>query len=257
MRQKKEKKENSERWLLTYADLITLLMILFILLYAMSTVSEDKYEQLSDSLSGSLGSGASVIGGTNGGSGIFGDGTPEIETPTTANTIEDESPDNSTQTEEVTESEQADMEDLKGEIDDILSAYNDDGSMSSSLENSGLVITFRDNVFFDSGDDTLKDDMKSSLNQIATLLNKIKNPILIEGYADNVPVKNYKFSSNWQLSAIRAANVVQYLDEAVHVDGSRLSAIGYGENRPVSTNDTPKGRSQNRRINITILYNHK
>jgi len=279
MRKKKEKKENSERWLLTYSDLITLLMILFILLYAMSAVSEVKYEQLANSLSGSLGSGSSIFQGTEGvldsGSSVLGGGalatdtvtqtienttentTEDTTEDTTENTTEDTGSNNSIQTGDTATgiTEQADMEKLKTHIDNILSKYNADGDIGSYLGESGLVITFSDNVFFDSGEDTLKDKMKSSLDQITVLLNKIDNLILIEGNADNVPVKNSKFSSNWQLSTIRAANVVQYLVEVGHINGTRLSAIGYGEYRPVASNDTEKGRSKNRRIDITILYN--
>lgn len=98
--------------------------------------------------------------------------------------------------------------------------------------------------------------MKKGLSQIARLLNKVNNPIVIEGYTDNIPIsKSNTYSSNWQLSAARAANVAEYLSEVENVDGTRISAIGFGEYRPTASNATVEGRNKNRRVDITVLYN--
>lgn len=258
MRQKKPSKENSERWLLTYSDMITLLMVLFVLLYAMSSVNSDKYEQLSVSLN-------SAFGGSNG---ILKDTASISSDSGTKNT--GENGDASKDINKIKQASaanlkdvqlqkrittQADMEKLKAYVDAILKEYKLGRIVSTSVKVTGLVITFPDNVFFDSGSDTLKDDMKIGLNQITVLFNKIDNSILIEGYTDNVPIiKGSKYASNWQLSALRASNVVQFLVDSCQIKGSRLSATGHGENNPVASNSTKEGKSKNRRIELTILY---
>ncbi len=263
----KPKKENNERWLLTYSDLITLLMILFVLLYAISNVDQQKYEQLSDSLNQALGEnnvlkgGDSVLPGDGGNtvdlginkgmdSGDGGDDSSAIgslTTPVPTMGAADGIPRSLVTAE--------DMKAFQEFIDEILDEMNMGVSVGTSMEERGLIITFKNDVFFDSGKDTLTEDMKSSLEKIARLLNKVDNSIVIEGHTDNVPIGlGSKFSSNWQLSAARAANVAQYLAEKGLVDGVRMSAVGYGEYRPVESNDTNSGRSKNRRVDIIILF---
>ncbi|WP_312496414.1 OmpA/MotB family protein, partial [Anaerosporobacter sp.] len=97
--------------------------------------------------------------------------------------------------------------------------------------------------------------MKRALDIIAVKLNEIDNDILVKGFTDNIPIKDSVFSSNWQLSAFRVANVVQYLVENTQVDGTRLMAVGCGENDPIASNDTVKGRNKNRRIEMIIVAN--
>ncbi len=285
----KQKKENSERWLLTYSDLITLLMILFILLFAMSNVDKEKYAQLSESLGSSMGQGAGIFSGSDGviedggGDNIVDIGTPKGEgdgkndgniTVSEAPSATPEPNDNEVSTTPVPTKQpesgglkdmqdiggsldsQSDMKNLENYVNDILKDMGVGMSASTRLTESGLMISFNNDVFFDSGQDVLKEGMKSGLNDIAKLLNKIDNSIIIEGHTDNVPVgKGNKYVSNWQLSAARAANVANYLVEQEKVDGSRISAIGYGEYRPIASNDTKEGRNQNRRVDIIILYN--
>lgn len=273
---KKQKKENSERWLLTYSDLITLLMILFILLFAMSNVSQDKYEVLSESLSESLGEGAGIFKGSDsvlpeGGGDIIVDigvkNNDEQEPKPTASATATEEP-----TPEVTKAATDttnDMTEFSGSLSDtddmkkfdeylknILEDMDIGEYASTTLSDNGLKISFANDVFFDSGKDILKQEMKQGLAEIALLLNKIDNDITIEGHTDNIPIsKNNQFTSNWQLSAARAANVAQYLWEKEGVEGSRITAAGFGEFRPVTSNNTKEGRSKNRRVDIIILYN--
>lgn len=251
MLQKKKKavKDNRERWLLTYSDLMNLLMILFILLYAMSNISEEKYEQLAQSLNHTFG-GDSIL---NGSDGVLPGGTVP-KNPLASESPEDIDDDGSQGSTVKTIRSAKDMENLKTDIDKILEEYHAGNSIGSSLNDEGLVLFFQDNIFFDSGQDTLKSEMENGLDKIAGLLNKIDNSILVEGYTDNIPIQNSRFSSNWQLSSIRAANVAQYLEDYGKIDSSRLSAIGYGKNHPIASNDTESGRSQNRRINLVILY---
>jgi len=268
MRQKKPSKDNSERWLLTYSDLITLLMVLFVLLYAMSNVNTEKYKQLAVSLGSAFGGSTGILQNTaaisesegkNNPGGANGDATKQTNAVTQGNAgnAGDTGDAGGVQLEQRI-TEQSDMQKLKEYIDEVLTQNNLSSVVSTSVQVTGLVISFPSSVFFDSGADVLKDDMKKSLSQITVILNKIDNSILVEGNTDNVPIKmGSKYSSNWQLSALRAANVVQYLVESGNVNGARLSAIGYGENHPVADNATLEGRNKNRRIELAILYDSK
>lgn len=268
MKMQKKKSENSERWLLTYSDLITLLMILFILLYAMSNVNQEKYDELAGSLSDSLGNGSN--GSLNGSvsvlpgglSVLLGDGAVlpggnSEESDNTDNTTDlndGSNADNGITADQSQNSSTKDqMETLNDDINKIITENDLDQDITTNSYEDGLVITFPSSVFFDSGNAVLKDTMKRALDIIADKLNEINNDILVKGFTDNVPIKDSMFPSNWQLSAVRAANVVQYLIEKDNMDGTRLMAVGCGENNPVASNDTVEGRNKNRRIEMIIL----
>lgn len=260
MQRKKEKKENSERWLLTYSDLITLLMILFVLMYAMSNVDQSKYEKLATSLNNSLGSGigsgsASILPG---GAGILDGGVSQTVVETEAATQKETSSttQSSTSTGEQM-AEQAEMRYIKQQLDTLISTNNLGSDIGVNIQDSGLVITFPSITFFDLGKADLNDNMKLALDKIAKELNTIENDVLVKGYTDNLPIKNSVYLSNWQLSGARALNVVQYLTEKCSVKSNRLAGMGLGENNPVASNDTEEGRSKNRRIEISIPYTYK
>jgi chemotaxis protein MotB len=261
-------------------------MILFILLYAMGTVNQVKYDKLSTSLSDSMGEGAGLFSGTDnvlpggandsivdlGNSSGNNNSEPSAQatvTPTaaaeppkatevpkeTSNTPGTQEGQSTSDDSGSLTSEQ-DMTNFEKNVNDIIEDLNMDISASTTVIESGLLISFANDAFFDSGQDVLKSDMKKGLNQIAELLNKVDNNIIIEGHTDNIPISsNNKYTSNWQLSAARAANVAQYLVELEAVDGARVSAVGYGEYRPVASNVTKDGRNQNRRVDIIVLYN--
>jgi chemotaxis protein MotB len=264
---KKPKKDNSERWLLTYSDLITLLMTFFVILYAFSSVDQQKYEELSVSFNKALGNGSIIGKGASikdGQNGVLEGGSPADEPGN--QTSEDSTEDTKDTTEETSEqskeqkaeaAEQSQIRTIEKEINNIISRFNLEDDMDIIIQENGLVISFSNNLFFDSGKTNLKKEMKAGLDQIAVEINKIDNEIQVKGYTDNVPVKNSIYSSNWQLSAVRAANVVQYLIEEGNVKGTRLTAVGCGENDPVATNSTEKGRSKNRRIEMIILFKYK
>ena len=265
-RKKKAKKENSERWLLTYSDLITLLMIFFILLYTMSNVNQQKFEQLAESLGVAFGTGNSVLDGSNGvipmDAGHINGQDPSgsaSQKPTSAPTKAPDAtskPENTASNIKGTISTEKGMRDLQNRINKILNDLKIEDYVNTEVGSIGLITTFSNDVFFDSGDDSLKPEMIAGLQKLAPLLNQVDNSIVVEGNTDNVQMSNNsKFKSNWQLSSARAANVVQYLVEQGKVNGNRISVIGYGEYRPKASNKTDKGRAQNRRIDIIILYN--
>ncbi|VYU12543.1 OmpA family protein [Clostridium tertium] len=235
MKKRKEKPENSERWLLTYSDLITLLMVFFVVLYSASNINQKKYEKLASSMNSAFTGGTGIIdsgaGGTNEGSSDEGELKPLVQ------------------------SEEEKLQGIEGQVDEMIKKMGLEGSVSTSIEERGLVISFNDSIFFESAKAEIMEDMKLKLVSLSTLLNKIDNYIRVEGHTDNVPIRNEYFSSNWQLSSTRASNVVEYLINNGGISPDRLSAVGYGEYRPIADNSTNQGRSKNRRVDILILNN--
>lgn len=246
MKKKAPKPENSERWLLTYSDLITLLMALFVILYATSNVDAAKARQISDSFSKALnivqsGGGEGVLEGTDINTGVEDTG---IEDPgTTQNGVPGE----------ITITEEQKLEQVKQKVDALINSSDLKGSVTTEIEERGLTIRFADNIIFDSGNANIKDDFKSRLVSISSILNSMDNYIRVEGHTDNVAINRAYFTSNWQLSSARASNVVQFLAEQGSVNPSKLCAVGYGENRPIQSNDTEEGKAQNRRVDILVL----
>jgi len=256
MKKKKHKEGNSERWLLTYADMLTLLFVLFVVLFASSNIDAQKLAAVSGSLNAALGNGSGTAYSIlDGGVGLLDGGGVPVETQAATEAATVSSTNSSTQSSEQ-KSEQAQIKDVKENIDKSISAINVAGDIGINLKEGGLVITFPSNTFFDSGKAILKDNMKEALKKIAVELNTIDNTIVVRGYTDNVKINNSIYPSNWQLSGSRALNVVQYLNDECNVNMSRLSGIGLGENNPVASNDTLDGRSKNRRIEISIPYNN-
>lgn len=245
MKKKKEKPENSERWLLTYSDLITLLMVLFVILYAASNVDKTKYAQIAASLKAAFSIGESGKVAVVNQSGSNGDAINENQSSKTAT--------QTPQSQTAQTTEQNKLSEIQAEIEKLLAEAGLSNKVSTKIEDRGLVISFVDNIFFDSGQAVIKDEYKSDLVSISQILNKIDNYIRIEGHTDNVAISTPFFSSNWQLSSIRASNVVQVLIDDGKINADRLSAVGYGEYRPVASNDTEEGRAANRRVDIVIL----
>ncbi|WP_055667091.1 flagellar motor protein MotB [Desnuesiella massiliensis] len=232
MKKREEKEANHERWLLTYSDLITLLMIFFVIMYASSNVSASKYKAVSDSFKIALGGGGgSLVGPVDS---VNANGSNERN-------------DNK----EV--SEENKLMNLKENVDNYLQSAGMSTGISTSIEERGLVISLKDSIIFDSGKAEIKNDYKKKLVDLGSILNKMDSYIRVEGHTDNVPINNNKFNSNWQLSVIRATNVTELLIEEAHIAPKRLSSIGYGEFRPVADNNTEQGRAQNRRVDIVLI----
>lgn len=231
-RKKKPKKENGERWLLTYSDLITLLMIFFVVLYASSNISAKKFEQLSTSMQQGFGNGG---------------GEQVIGTPITPPISEGQG--------EPTPiiSEEKKLENLKAEIDKHIAEENLGGSVTTAIEERGLVVSFKNEILFESGKANLKGGSKEDLLRVVKSISALPNLIRIEGHTDNVPIKTSEFTSNWQLSCIRAANVAQTIGDSKLIAPNRISALGYGEYRPIGDNATDIGRARNRRVDLVIL----
>jgi len=134
------------------------------------------------------------------------------------------------------------MEELKKSVDKYLQQNGLNQSISTKTDDRGLVVSMDDTLFFDNGKADIKPEFRKVLTEIGKMLSQLNNYIRIEGHTDNIPIKNSEFNSNWQLSSARAANVTQFLAEQAGIAPKKLSAVGYGEFRPVGNNSTESGR---------------
>jgi chemotaxis protein MotB len=248
-----------ERWLLTYADMITLLMALFIVMFAISNVNTSKFEALQKSLKEAF-SGNVLPGGESvlqtGGS-DKGHQTPKVQPPVPA--IQpliqkqfDKEQEKRSGSSEGTEDEQ--FKKVKRDLDE----YAKDNGLKDKLETEitrrGLVIRLlTDGVLFDSGEAKIKPRALPLLEKIGGLLQVDReHPINVEGHTDNVPIQSSQYPTNWELSTARAASVVRLLI-ADNAPADRLGAVGYAQLHPIASNSSAAGRSRNRRVEIVLL----
>jgi chemotaxis protein MotB len=274
--------ESNERWLLTYADMITLLMALFMVLFSISSVNVSKYTVLEHSLKAAF-SGSVLPGGksiaeqgatqnarkapaTADAAAIvpltaIGSGTESAPTTrrveSTVNSAHGTHSAANTQTmtvqQEAAAHETSEFQRIKHELDAYARSHGFSKSVKTTIEHRGLVIrVLTDDLLFASGQATLNSRAYGLLREIGQLLNVDSvHPIGVEGHTDNVPIHSAQFPSNWELSTARASTVVQYL--AGHgVSSYRLSATGYADQKPISSNATAAGRQRNRRVEIVL-----
>ena len=249
MARKKKHEEghvNHERWLITYSDLITLLMIFFIIMYSSSNVDKKKYAQMAQSLSAALGEGSS----SNGANVISSD------TPLNINDMPQEVKDEMAKAAAEAKAEAAEknkLTEVKGKIDSLLQGTGLQTSVGTVIEERGLVVSLKDTVLFDSGSAEVKAERAATITEIGKILNTIDNYVRIEGHTDDVPIKGGLFKTNWELSVVRATTVTRMLIDNGGVNEARLSALGYGQNRPIADNSTEEGKGKNRRVDIVVM----
>jgi chemotaxis protein MotB len=231
-KRKKGHNGNHERWLLTYVDMITLLMALFIMLWAMSNVDAGKYQALATTLNRVMGGGNMIV--PTGGVGDGVNAPRPVVDPITVGTPE--------------QIKQA----LEKIGEGLYADFARDGRFTVYLGERGLTISLAGNAFFDSGKADLRPEVLPLLDNIAARLQTVPNDISLEGFADNDPIRTSLFPSNWHLSTARALAVRDYL-EARGVAPERMILVGYGDKRPVFSNDTPEGKAKNRRVDVVIL----
>lgn len=238
--------------MISYADFITLLMIFFVVLYAMSKVDQKKYAALSRSLNMTMGGG--VSGGILQGTTVPVDlkglppesvGGEEKPTETSAISVDAEvSP-------EGVEIRQ--MAELERKLNDYFRQQGMGNAVETHIDERGLVVSLKDAILFDSGHADIKNDMVGRLVQIGRTINTLENYIRIEGHTDNSPISTSAFRSNWELSVLRATTVLRLFTDMAGVPPQKLSAVGYGEYRPLNDNSTSEARARNRRVDIIIL----
>ena len=256
--------ENEERWLLTYADMITLLMALFMVLFSISSVNISKFKTLQESLRAAF-SGSILPGGRS----VIQSGststrhspataevpsimplTPNIPKPTNVSTQQLQA---AIAQEVASAQEQQSFIALKHRLDAYAAAHGFANQVQTVIDKRGLVVrVLTDKVLFDSGQATLKPQGLPLLGEVADLLNVDRtHPIVVEGHTDDVPISSAQFPSNWELSTARATTVVRYLIAHTVSDG-RLGAAGYADLHPVASNASAAGRALNRRVEIVF-----
>ena len=250
--------ENEERWLLTYSDMITLLMALFMVLFSISAVNKSKLQVLSQSLqqafSGNILPGGKSIQQYGGGDQTQQQSpTPPIPAiqPLIGMTSTPTGAQNSTRTSSQAQDQQ--FQQLKRQIDQWAAKHGLQNQVQTAIEQRGLVVRLlTDRVLFDSGQAELKPEATPMLDRVAQLLNTTTNPVMVEGHTDDVPISGSQYPTNWELSTARASRVVRFLIDA-GVNAPRLSAAGYASLHPLASNTTADGRAHNRRVEIVLL----
>jgi chemotaxis protein MotB len=250
-KKKPEEHVNHERWLVSYADFITLLFAFFTTLYAISTVDKTKAGKLVYSMRTAFN--VEIFASPEEQLAYQGVGAPAVTLdgpPGIGSEGGEKSHAGDPNSEEDEESFGSLAKDLKGMVDDPKLK----GKVSVKMEDRGMVISLAEAGFFDSGKAGMDAEAKAALDKIVTRLTKEKFGLIVEGHTDNKPVRGGTFHSNWELSTARATSVVQYAVEQHKISPSRMSAAGYGEYRPTADNTTDDGRKKNRRVDIVVLY---
>ncbi len=232
--------ENSERWLLTYADLITLLLAFFIVMYSMSQIDAKKFGQMKTQLSSVLRGGNTIFPQgqdvDNDGSGLLKIGDLHMIQKRIRAKF----------------SLQGDYRFIQtGEGPGLNRNIAD--AVTSEIGERGLTIRIKDYALFESGKANLRAEALDVLEAIADEVTASGNHICIEGHTDNLPINTQKFPSNWELSTARSTSVLRYLVEKKGFSPDKISARGFGEFRPIASNATDVGRSRNRRVDIVLL----
>jgi chemotaxis protein MotB len=260
-----EEHESEERWLLTYADMITLLMALFMVLFSISSVNISKFKTLQNSLRAAF-SGSVLPGGRS----ILQSGsqstsahrpatseipsimplTPNIPKPTNASPQAVQA---AVKSANASSQEQSDFIALKHRLQAYAAAHGFGKRVAAVIDRRGLVVrVLTDRLLFDSGQASLTTPGLPLLNEVASLVNvDRRNPVVVEGYTDDQPISSPQYPSNWELSTARATTVVKYLI-ARGVPDTRLGAAGYAALHPLATNATAAGRGTNRRVEIVF-----
>ncbi|NMF98591.1 flagellar motor protein MotD [Aromatoleum toluolicum] len=234
--------ENQDRWLVSYADFITLLFAFFVVMYSLSSVNEGKYRVLSDSLINAF---RNITVNVPGDPVIA--PPPAVAPPKPAPL----SPTPDEEAEKRRRAEYKRMTTMAEDIRRVLDPLTQGGQVRVSEGARGISIEINARVLFAPGDAVLAAPAVAALRAVAEVLARAEFPVTVEGHTDNVPIRNGRFPSNWELSAVRASTVVRLFIES-GVRGDRLTAAGYADQRPLTDNANEEGRARNRRVTILI-----
>lgn len=231
-----EEEVDTEGWLATYADTITLVLTFFVLLYSYSTVDAKKFDQLSSSLQSVLtGQSSTSILEMN-----YDGEVPIVGPP-----------------QDMGSQSGGESNGMYGKVKSFVDNNGLKDTVQIRKDSRGIIMELKDNILFDIAKAKIKGPSRQILDKITILLKSFPNQIIVEGHTDNVPIHNNEYDSNWELSTQRAVNVLKYFVENKKLSPKRFQAAGYGEYRPIAKNDTYGNRSKNRRVNILITAMEK
>ena len=217
-------KDYINRWVVSYADFTTILLALFVFLFALSNNDNIKIKDFKESIK------------------------KEFKNEKVINELSTSNINNINNT-----VNQATVKDSLFEL--VKTNLGNDNKIEVIENEKGITLRLKDTLLFDSGSADIKENSISTISNIANFLTTIDNPVIIEGHTDSIPIKNSIYATNWELSSARAINIIKYLTENYKLSPKRLSAVGYGEYAPIYDNTTNKGREKNRRVDIIILEN--
>lgn len=240
MRKKKQHHEEhvDEAWLLPYSDMLTLLLALFIVMFAMGQTDKQKFEAMAKQFNV-----------------IFAGGTGVMEKEgNSVIPLEISSESAGTDT---AEAEEDTMNEIKKMIEQEIGKEGYSDQVKVEINREGLEISMQDVVLFNSGDAEILNNVSPLLLKISNMLKNLDNEIKVVGHTDNIPIRNDKFRSNWDLSAMRAINVMSFLIDSGGINSNRLSIQAYGEYMPKFDNSTEEGRAKNRRVEIFVIRKYQ
>ena len=232
-----EDSDNHDRWMVSYADFITLLFAFFVVMYALSSINEGKYRVLSNSLVNAFGRVPTAK--TQGEAATS--GLPLALPPRQ-------------RTNEALRREKEQLTTVARNIQDVMAPLVQQGKVRVTQSARGVNVEINASVLFPPGDARLSGESVEALRAVADVLRNDDHAIQVEGHTDSVPIRNAQFPSNWELSAVRASSVVRlFIDSGIAE--KRLTAVGHGPTQPVGPNETAEGRLRNRRVSVMILSN--
>lgn len=234
-RPKRIEHDNHDRWLISYADFVTLLFAFFVVMYSISSVNEGKYKTFSESLSNAFSSQPSPV-------------APNPQEQMFKVLVDKRDARLAEQQRKL----QAQMQALDDNLRRVMGPLISQGLVGVHQTKRGVVLDISASTLFKEGEEKLEPGAQDTLRQVAEVLNRENLSVEVEGHTDNVPIKTAQFPSNWELSAGRASSVVRTLI-SYGVPEKRLAAVGLAANQPVEVNDTPEHRAKNRRVSVTIL----
>lgn len=223
---------NPDRWLVSYADFITLMFGFFIVLYAVAQSDRAKAKDVADSVQRAFGGRAAVA-----------------QRPASAVAQSIVQPVVKTHASGTGEALAPSYADLKQQLKQEIA----DGKMQVAMDARGIIISLHEKSFFPSGADAIYPSAFESMSKVAVVIRDLPNPVLLEGHTDSVPIHNQRFRSNWDLSAARSIAVLQLFETRFGIAPQRFAIAGYADNLPVAGNDSDEGRSKNRRVDIVIV----
>jgi chemotaxis protein MotB len=249
---RKKVDKGAPKWMVTYSDMVTLILVFFILLFSMSQIDAVKFEAISDSFRNRM---------------IF-DFFPSpvpMDNPTEStsvqeqgkNTNEFEMPVSDKEDEADADSESTQENDSLNELMEEVENYLDENALnnvvSANRSERGVVLVLQDSILFNPGEAEVLPSALPFLTKVGNLLSQIDNDIKVEGHTDDVPMSSFRYPSNWELSGARASSVVRFLVDENSLDERRFTISGYSDTEPLVPNDNASNRSKNRRVEIVIL----
>lgn len=247
-RKRRPQKKGSPKWMVTYSDMITLILVFFILLFSMSQIDMQKFDMITDSFQD-----RAILD--------FLSSTTPVEGPPANTSLSDDVDDVEDEMDvdgmmdylEAWEKKEDALANLMDDVQQFLEEEDLTDDITATRTEEGVVLVLQDSILFRPAEATVLESGQLFLNEVGILLEEIPNHVRIEGHTDTRPIANYRYPSNWELSGARASSVIRYLLNNFELDEQRFSLIGHGEVNPIAKNDTEENMAKNRRVEIIIL----